>query len=161
MRSPPATRTPWPSNFRGALKSFSPSTRNCVRNARDRVVELLLTEDCVTPARAAKFLAALRSRRRRLFDRLVELERPARTLGATELPALRAVGRTAMGRTKAANRGFRRRARRPAARRALARMDVARRGGDLRRSRTPCRAKTLPGSSGQAAISTISSPISR
>ena len=39
-----------------------------------RVVELLLTEDCVTPSRAAKLSGLSDRAARRLFDRLVELE---------------------------------------------------------------------------------------
>ena len=38
-----------------------------------RVVELLLTEDCVTPARAAKCSGLSDRAARRLFDRLVDL----------------------------------------------------------------------------------------
>ena len=63
-----------------------------------RVVELLLTEDCIAASRAAKIAGLSDRAARRLFDRLVEPERVARSLGATELSALRAV--TAMAQTK-------------------------------------------------------------
>ena len=73
MRWRPATRTPWPWSCRDERKSFSTVAPKLRAKRASRVVELLLTEDCVAPSRAAKCSGLSDRAARRLFDRLVDL----------------------------------------------------------------------------------------
>ena len=75
--------------FPAAPTPSSPSRPNCAPSAASKVVDLLLAEDCVSPAEAARQAPMTDRAARRLFDRLV-------TLGAvrelTGRPAFRLYG---------------------------------------------------------------------
>ena len=73
MRWRPATRTPWPPIFPGAPRSLLAVAPKLRAKGAGRVVALLLTDDCVSPTRAAKVARLSDRAARRLFDRLIDL----------------------------------------------------------------------------------------
>ena len=162
MRRRPATRTPWPWSCRDERKNFSTVAPKLRAKRASRVVELLLSEDCVAPSRAAKCSGLSDRAARRLFDRLVRLGRRARNVGATELPALRFVRRdepTRKRRSSAIGRFDAELADLPQAarwREWMLRVEAAIFAGNRTRAARGLGAARRA----QAAISTISSPIS-
>ena len=85
-----------------------------------KIVDLLLAEDCVSPAEAARQAPMTDRAARRLFDRLVTLRRRARAFGPAHVSAVRPVSAAPRRRRARRGRAPRRRARRLARSRALA-----------------------------------------
>ncbi len=99
-RSPPPRPSTSPPILPAAPTPSSPSRPNCAPNRRPKIVDLLLAQDCVSPAEAARHAPMTDRAARRLFDRLVALGAAREFSGRPDVPAVRPMSAAARRRRR-------------------------------------------------------------